>query len=158
MRRSRPSRLVLAVLASLLVGGSGQEANHAALAGWNSGASLINGALTRAPKDRLGALRDENQWKNELVLWVLPGEVRECMPRVVQVGRACSSVLRRRHTLCGRPQDLPVFLTVHAASLLQTWFRCWVMCMALYFGVGAAWTYYAYFAFGASGAQGRTPS
>ncbi|EFN51518.1 hypothetical protein CHLNCDRAFT_37407 [Chlorella variabilis] len=70
------------------------------------------------------------------------------MPRVVQVGRACSSVLRRRHTLCGRPQDLPVFLTVHAASLLQTWFRCWVMCMALYFGVGAAWTYYAYFAFG----------
>ena len=31
---------------------------------------------------------------------------------------------------------------------LQTWFRCWIMCMALYFGVGAVWCYYAYFAFG----------
>ena len=31
---------------------------------------------------------------------------------------------------------------------LQTWFRCWVLCMALYFGVGAIWAYYAYFAFG----------
>lgn len=32
--------------------------------------------------------------------------------------------------------------------MVQTWFRCWIMCMALYFGVGAAWCYYAYFAFG----------
>lgn len=34
------------------------------------------------------------------------------------------------------------------ACLPQTWFRCWIMCMALYFGVGAIWCYYAYFALG----------
>eukprot|EP00887_Chlorella_sp_A99_P002520 scaffold6.g2520.t1 len=30
-----------------------------------------------------------------------------------------------------------------------TWLRCWLMCMALYFGVGAGWCYYAYWVWGA---------
>lgn len=36
-----------------------------------------------------------------------------------------------------------------ACGWLQTWFRCWIMCMVLYFGVGAVWSYYCYYAFGA---------
>ncbi|PNH02499.1 Delta(7)-sterol-C5(6)-desaturase 1 [Tetrabaena socialis] len=30
----------------------------------------------------------------------------------------------------------------------QTWLRCWILCAAVYFGVGAAWCYYTYFCFG----------
>ena len=36
----------------------------------------------------------------------------------------------------------------HAAYHVQTWLRCWLMCMVLYFGVGGLWAYYTYYAFG----------
>lgn len=43
---------------------------------------------------------------------------------------------------------LPQAVLERMPFVVQTWFRCWVMCMALYFGVGALWAYYAYYAFG----------
>mmetsp|Transcript_80583 Transcript_80583/g.163938 ORF Transcript_80583/g.163938 Transcript_80583/m.163938 type:complete len:344 (-) Transcript_80583:306-1337(-) len=30
----------------------------------------------------------------------------------------------------------------------QTWLRCWILCCAVYFGVGAVWAYYTYYCFG----------
>lgn len=30
----------------------------------------------------------------------------------------------------------------------QTWLRCWILCMAVYYGVGGLWCYYTYFCFG----------
>jgi lathosterol oxidase len=32
--------------------------------------------------------------------------------------------------------------------VVQTWLRCWILCAAVYFGVGAIWAYYGYFCFG----------
>lgn len=32
--------------------------------------------------------------------------------------------------------------------VVQTWLRCWILCAAVYFGVGAIWSYYTYFCFG----------
>jgi len=31
---------------------------------------------------------------------------------------------------------------------VQTWLRCWILCAAVYFGVGLVWCYYTYYAFG----------
>lgn len=31
---------------------------------------------------------------------------------------------------------------------VQTWLRCWILCAAVYFGVGGLWCYYTYFCFG----------
>jgi lathosterol oxidase len=33
-------------------------------------------------------------------------------------------------------------------TLVQSWARNWVLCMGLYFAVGAAWAYYTYYCFG----------
>jgi hypothetical protein len=32
--------------------------------------------------------------------------------------------------------------------MVQTWLRCWILCAAVYFGVGGLWCYYTYFCFG----------
>lgn len=32
--------------------------------------------------------------------------------------------------------------------MIQTWLRCWILCAAVYFGVGGLWCYYTYFCFG----------
>lgn len=31
---------------------------------------------------------------------------------------------------------------------VHTWLRCWILCAAVYFGVGAAWSYYTYWCLG----------
>ena len=70
--------------------------------------------LRAMPKaERLQLLREENVWKNDLVMWMFPDNVREALPHAV-----------------------------------QTWLRCWILCAAVYFGIGAIWSYYIYFCFG----------
>lgn len=39
-------------------------------------------------------------------------------------------------------------MLIKISTSLQSWFRCWVLAIALYFGVGAAWAYYVYVCFG----------
>lgn len=68
---------------------------------------------TKPRAQLLAELVEENDWKNGMVMWILPESVRQRMPRVV-----------------------------------KAWFRCYVMAMGLYLGLGAAWSYYIYYAFG----------
>ena len=42
----------------------------------------------------------------------------------------------------------PDSLVAKIPHFWQTWLRCWILCMAVYFGVGALWCYYTYFCFG----------
>lgn len=43
---------------------------------------------TPKPKEqRLAELREENAWKNNLVLWILPQSARDAMPMPLQVDR-----------------------------------------------------------------------
>jgi len=64
-------------------------------------------------EERLRLLKEENEWKNDLVMWMFPDNVRDQLPHWV-----------------------------------QTWFRCWILCAAVYFGVGGLWCYYTYYCFG----------
>jgi hypothetical protein len=64
-------------------------------------------------EENLRLMRDENDWKNSLVMWVFPQEFAASVPRPV-----------------------------------QAWFRTFVFCSLVYFGVGLAWVYYIYTCFG----------
>lgn len=59
--------------------------------------------------EKLRLLKEENEWKNSLVMWIFPTTAQESLPHVV-----------------------------------QTWLRCWILCMAVYFIVGILWSYYLY--------------
>lgn len=41
---------------------------------------------------------------------------------------------------------LPVL--IGGVGTLQSWIRNFVLCAAVYFGIGAAWSYYIYYCFG----------
>ncbi|GIL64206.1 hypothetical protein Vafri_18180 [Volvox africanus] len=70
--------------------------------------------LADMPKEeRLRLLKEENEWKNRLVMWLFPNSIRERIPH-----------------------------------FWQTWCRCYLLCAAVYFLVGAIWSYYIYFCFG----------
>ncbi|KAG2488988.1 hypothetical protein HYH03_012428 [Edaphochlamys debaryana] len=43
---------------------------------------------------------------------------------------------------------LPDSVVERIPHFWQAWLRCWVLCAAVYFGVGAVWSYYIYFCFG----------
>lgn len=62
--------------------------------------------------ERLQLMKEENEWKNSLVMWMFPS-VREKLP-----------------------------------DFVQAWLRCWILCLAVYTGVGGLWVYYTYFCFG----------
>ena len=64
-------------------------------------------------EERMRLLKEENAWKNDLVMWMFPDSVRQNM-----------------------------------SQFWQTWLRCWILCAAVYFGVGGLWCYYTYFCFG----------
>jgi len=84
------SSLILAVLLSTTVSGHFDlPPNKQGLpamatnssAAWKPGFSSSRKSLEAT----LGEIRVENDWKNDLVLWVLPSQVRAATPRLVQV-------------------------------------------------------------------------
>jgi hypothetical protein len=42
----------------------------------------------------------------------------------------------------------PESLVAKIPHFWQTWLRCWILCMAVYYSVGSLWCYYTYFCFG----------
>lgn len=57
-----------------------------ASAWWSSWAPLH----TMPKQERLQLLVEENEWKNELVMWLFPEPVRAAMPRIVQTWVRCA--------------------------------------------------------------------
>lgn len=43
---------------------------------------------------------------------------------------------------------IPGDLRARMPRTVQTWLRCWIACMGLYFGAGLVWCYYTYWCFG----------
>ena len=91
--------------AARLVGGSRgvvhQHNGTSAASAWSSWQRLWHGTppLVAKPKAQLlRELREENVWKNDLVLWILPAKARAAMPMVLQVGG-------RAHRPNGRSQQ-----------------------------------------------------
>ena len=82
-----------AVLRDLVVDGGG-PVGRAANASEGVNASHVMPRTTDAHATALRDLVLENQWKNELVLCLLPASVRERLPRPAQVG--CWARRRRR--------------------------------------------------------------
>jgi hypothetical protein len=116
------------------------------------------------PKEQtLAELRAENDWKNELFLFWWPAEMREPIPRVVQVcGRGGKLVFwagnhwkqAGTRAVCahrGAP-DSPS-RPHHPSPLsrvlwMQSWMRNYIASNALYLISGLIWVYFEYFCFG----------
>uniref|UniRef100_A0A7S0YCH2 Fatty acid hydroxylase domain-containing protein n=1 Tax=Polytomella parva TaxID=51329 RepID=A0A7S0YCH2_9CHLO len=63
--------------------------------------------------ERLTLIKEENSWKNSLVMCFFPRAWQEVLPH-----------------------------------MFQCWLRNWILCMAVYYGIGGLWSYYAYLCYG----------
>jgi lathosterol oxidase len=114
--------------------------------------SLFKSQRTIPTKDeRLEQLYKESVWKNDLILWIIPSTFRDQLPHMVQVSVIIFfDLLGPLHPKTGHTHHLPQHIFDLLVILsLQSWLRCWIACVGLYFGVGGVWVYYTYFAFGA---------
>jgi lathosterol oxidase len=68
---------------SVLLGTRSQA--PAAANGWRT--LFSSGLGSKDRQTRLAELRRENEWKNDLVMWMLPDSARAAMPHAVQVSQ-----------------------------------------------------------------------